>query len=129
MPLKKETRKPANTTPPNQGGIYLSVSCAVKTRHPIWTFVSGTAYGRITRIAPKTFAILPTYIEDYKGRYTGWEHPSAGQPINAVKTLRTLLAARLSFAIWAQLTFEHKWQLAKVLEPNQARDGPAVRAD
>ena len=100
----------------------LALECNLKTRHPLFDFVSGTAHGSVLKVSQNVFVVVPTYIEDYCGPYRRWNEPEYGQPIYTEKPLRTRAAAQRAFQKWAQLAFETKWQFPK---SRAAKDEPA----
>jgi len=42
-----------------------AIETSVKTTHPLWVSVTGLAQGRTIKVAPKTFIVIPSHLEDY----------------------------------------------------------------
>jgi hypothetical protein len=90
------------------------LECSVRTKHPLFAFVTGTARGWTLRVAPNAFVVVPVQIEDYCGAYNGWNEPKCGQPMFTKMPLKDRAAARRAFIDWAQRAFDKKWQLRSV---------------
>jgi hypothetical protein len=85
------------------------LKCSVQAKHPLWAAVIGLARGRAIEIAPQTFIVIPSYLEDYCGLYVVWSEPAPGRPIWTDKHIVSCSEAQHYFAQWAQQTFERKW--------------------
>jgi len=88
-----------------------AIETSVKTTHPLWVSVTGLAQGRTIKVAPKTFIVIPSHLEDYCGRYVQWGKPDPGQPIWTDQPITSHVEAECAFAEWAQRAFERKWEL------------------
>jgi hypothetical protein len=85
------------------------LKCSVKAKHPLFAAVIGLARGRAIEIAPQTFVVIPSYLEDYCGLDVVGSEPPPGQPIWTDKHIASCTQAQHYFAQWAQRTFERKW--------------------
>jgi len=87
------------------------LKCSVKAKHPLWAAVIGRARGRAIEIAPQTYMLMPSYLEDYHGLYVAWSEPAPGHPIYTDKHIASFIEAQHFFAEWAQRAFQQKWSL------------------